>query len=147
MDRLIVETSRMQFAAAAVAGLIMVQLGLATLVMGMSGSQVAPIGIGVMMLATFGVVVWLVRRARARSVRYFSSEGLERNDGKWLPWAELECVVYRVRVVRGEKTLWRTEVQFRGGESAWLLPLRVRNRRPVDELVAGLPCDHVEEKA
>ncbi|HEU0300763.1 MAG TPA: hypothetical protein VFR37_14980 [Longimicrobium sp.] len=146
MDLLFVETGRMQHGAAAVAGLIMVPLGLASLAMGLSGGGIVPIAIGAMMLGTFGAVVWLTRRATARSVRYFSSEGLERNDRTWLPWAELERVVYQVREVAGQKKLWRTEIWFRNGETAWLLPLRVRNGREVNEFLASLPCDHVEEK-
>ncbi len=147
MDHLFVETSRMQSAAAAVAGLIMVPLGLASLVMGLAGGiELVPVAIGVMMLATFGGVVWLGRRAQARSVRYFSSEGLERNDRAWLPWADLERVVHQIREVGGEKKLWRTEIQFKDGKVAWLVPLRVRNAREVSGFVATLPCEHVEEK-
>ncbi|HEX2080661.1 MAG TPA: hypothetical protein VHG08_23355 [Longimicrobium sp.] len=146
MDHLFVETSKAQHAAAAVAGLIMLPLGLVSLAMGLSGGGIASIAIGAMMLGTFGGVVWLTRRATARSVRYFSSEGLERNDRTWLPWTDLERVVHQIREVDGEKKLWRTEIRFRGGRSAWLVPLRVRNRREVSDFLATLPCEHVEEK-
>jgi hypothetical protein len=146
MDHLFVETSRTQSAAAAVAGIIMAPLGLASLVMGLTRGGIVPVAIGVMMMATFGAVVWLSRRAWARSVRYFSSEGLERNDRTWLPWTDLERVVHQIREVGGEKKLWRTEIRFRDGEAAWLVPLRVRNVREVSEFVARLPCEHVEEK-
>ena len=146
MDRLIVETGRMQSGAALAAGIIMVPLGLASLAMGLSGGGAVPIALGAMMLATFGVVVWLGRRAHARSVRFFSREGLERNDGTWLPWTDLERVVHQIREVSGEKRLWRTEIRFRNGDAAWLVPLRVRNRGEVGEFVATLPCEQVEEK-
>ena len=148
MNRLDVQTSKLQSAAAIVAGLVMVPLGLGAIAAGLaSGGAIVPVAIGVAMLATFGLVVWLGRRAHAKSVRYFSSEGLERNDRKWLAWADLERVVYQVQVrPDGEKGLWRTEIRFRNGEAAWLLPLRVRNARDVSAFVASLPCDHTEER-
>jgi hypothetical protein len=146
MNRLEVETSRLQSAAAIVAGVIMVPLGIGAMVTGLAGGGgMVPVAIGVMMLATFGVVVWLGRRAHARSVRYFSDEGLERNDGTRLPWADLERVIYQVRVVNGQKKLWRTEIRFSEDRAAWLLPLRVRNGRDVSGFVGALPCEHAEK--
>ena len=80
-------------------------------------------------------------------MRYFSSEGLERNDGQWLAWADLERVVDQIRIdptKPDEKALWRTEIWFRGGQSAWLLPTRISNRGQVDGFIRGLPCEHAE---
>ena len=146
MSRLNVETSRQPFAATVVAGVIMVPLGLGVLVSGVAGGmEIVPMGLGAALLATFAGVVWLTRRAHARSVRYFSDEGLERNDGRWLPWADLERVIYQVRVVGGDKKLWRTEIRFRDDQAAWLLPLRVRNGRDVSDFVGSLPCEHTEK--
>jgi len=149
MDRLDVQTRRMQPVMAAVLGLIMVPLALLNIVMGLrDGVSVVPLAIGVLMLGTFGGVMWLVRRGHSRSVRYFSAEGLERNDGRWMPWTELERVVDQVRAnpaSPGDLALWRTEIWFRGGESAWLLPTRVANRRQVDAFVHSLPCEHAQK--
>jgi hypothetical protein len=148
MDRLTVVTSKLQPVMAAVLGVIMVPLGLGSLASGVSrGFEVVPVAIGVMVLATFGGVVALVRRGRAKSVRYFSEQGLERNDGQWLAWADLERVVDQIRADPSRprmKALWRTEIWFRNGQSAWLLPLRVRNFGEVREFVRTLPCDHAE---
>jgi len=133
---------------AVLAGIIMVPLGVLSLASGVTrGMAVVPIMLGLLMLAMFGLVVWLVRRGGARSVRYFSEDGLQRGDGRWLPWTELERVVYQLRVRPGtsSKDLWRIEIWFRNGESAWLLPLRVRNRDEVGGLVASLPCEHAEK--
>jgi len=100
--------------------------------------------IGLACLALFGVVVWLVRRGHKRSVRRFSGEGLVRNDGQSFAWAELHRVVDRVRVRNGRKYLWRTEIQFSNGESAWLIPSKIRNFGEVAALVGRLPCEHSE---
>ena len=129
-------------------GLIFIPLAAGSLFTGLSsGVSVMPVAMGVLMLATFGGVMWLIRRGHARSVRYFSGDGLERNDGQWLAWADLERVVNQVRVdplASGGKKLWRTEIWFRGGRSAWLLPARIGNRQQVDGRVRGLPCEHTE---
>ena len=88
MNRLDVQTSRLQPVMAAILGVMMVPLGLLSLFAGVKdGIEIVPLGIGVLMLATFGGVMWLVRRGHSRSVRYFSNEGLERNDGQWLAWS------------------------------------------------------------
>jgi hypothetical protein len=79
-------------------------------------------------------------------VKYFSEHGLERNDGRFLSWAELERVVHQVRDVSGKKHLWRTEIRFAGGEAAWLIPLRVGNLHEVRDFVRRLPCEHAEER-
>lgn len=149
MDRLDVETSRMQPVLVAILGLIFIPLGALSLITGvMDGFSMMPVAMGVLMLATFGGVMWLVRRGHTRSVRYFSSEGLERNDCQWLAWADLERVVNQIRIdpATNDKALWRTEIWFRGGQSAWLLPTRISNRPQVDGFVRGLPCEHAEVK-
>ena len=150
MNRLDVQTSKLQPMMAALAGLIMVPIGLASLVSGvMRGFAIMPLALGVMMLAMFGALVALVRKGGSKSVRYLTEEGMERGDGRWLPWTELERVVNQIRVRpgTGSKAIWRTEIWFKNGESAWLLPLRARNFEEVNELVGTLPCEHTEKRA
>jgi hypothetical protein len=149
MNRLDVETSRLQPVLLVVLGVIMVPLGVGSLIMGASdGISVVPVVLGLAMLATFTGVVWLGRRAHGRSVRYFSDEGLERNDGQRLAWTDLERVVHQVRIDPSrpsDRKLWRTEIWFRDGRSAWLVPLRIGNPREVGEFVSRLPCEHAEK--
>jgi hypothetical protein len=38
--------------------------------------------------------------------------------------------------------LWRTEIQFKDGESAWLIPGKIANFPEVNDYVARLPCEH-----
>lgn len=150
MNRLDVQTSRMQPVMAAILGVIMFPLGLLSLFAGVKdGIEVVPLGIGVLMMATFGGVMWLVRRGHSRSVRYFSNEGLERNDGQWLAWSDLQRVVDQVRPDPGrpdQLKLWRTEIQFRSGATAWLLPTRVGNRGEVTAFLHSLPCEHTQTR-
>lgn len=146
MDRLEVQTSRMQPVLMGVMGAIFIPLGVASIYVGVSdGFSAVPVALGVAMLATFVGIRWLTRRAHGRSVRWFTREGLERNDGQRYAWSDLERVVHQVRndpARPGKKALWRIEIWFTGGRCAWLVPLRVGNPREVSELVAGLPCEH-----
>ena len=148
MDRLEVRTRRTQPIATVLVAVIMVPLGFASLVMGLTdGFGIVGVGLGMMMLATFGLVMWLARRGQTMSVRYFSEEGLERNDGRWLPWSDLQRVIYQIRTQpEAVPALWRTEIRFRNGETAWVLPQRVANLSEVGEFVSRLPCEHVEER-
>jgi hypothetical protein len=124
-------------------GLFFVPMGVALLI----GPGIAHAAIGFVCLTLFGVVVWLVRRGHKKSVRRFSDDGLERNDGQSFTWAELHRVVDRVRVRNGRKYLWRTEIQFTNGESAWLIPSKIRNYGEVVALVGRLPCERTEVTA
>jgi hypothetical protein len=112
------------------------------------GGSIAPVLLGVAMLAIFGVVFWLVHRANAQSVNHLTDEGLVRNDGRHLAWADLDRVVYQVRLNRttGRKGLWRIEIRFKDGEDAWLLPTKVTNLTEITDYVARLPCEQVEER-
>jgi len=150
MNRLDVETSKLQPMAAVVAGVVMVPIALLSLASGvMRGFAPMPLVMGVLMLAMYGALVALVRWGGRKSIRYLTEEGMERGDGRWLPWTDLERVVRKIRVKPGTNTkaIWRTEIWFKNGESAWLLPLRARNFEEVNELVGTLPCEHTEKRA
>lgn len=150
MNRLEVKTSKLQLVLAAMLGLLFVPLGLASLAGGLAGGfKVVPVALGLLMLCAFAAVMWLARRGHARSVRYFSDEGLVRNDGRSFAWADLSRVVDQIRVTslaHGTKAVWRTEIQFGDGESAWLIPTKVGNYAEVSEFVRRLPCEHAEVK-
>jgi hypothetical protein len=148
MRRLEVKTSKLQLVLAVLLGLLFVPLALLSLAGGlMRGFKVVPVALGLLMLAAFAAVMWLVRRGHSKSVRYFSDEGLVRNDGRSFAWADLRRVVNQIRITsqaHGTKSVWRTEIQFGDGESAWLIPTKIRNYDEVSEFVRGLPCEHSE---
>ncbi|HEX8456211.1 MAG TPA: hypothetical protein VF656_02725 [Pyrinomonadaceae bacterium] len=148
MNRLEVKASKVPFVLVILLGLFFVPLGLANLFMGLlKGFNIAQFGLGLMLLVLFAVIVWLVLRAHGRSVKHLSEEGLVRNDGRSFSWSELSRVVDKVRVrPSGRKTIWRTEIRFKDGDSAWVIPAKVSNYDEVISLVAGLPCEHTEER-
>lgn len=149
MNRLEVKLSKLPLILAILLGLFFIPVGFISLINGiLKGFEVVPIGIGLMMLILFGVIIWMVRRGQVRSAKYFSDEGLVRNDGRSFAWTELSRVVDQVRFLRsGQKTIWRTEIQFKNGESAWLIPPKVGNYSEVNEYVRRLPCEHTEVRA
>jgi len=150
--RLEVKTLNRQFVSLILLGLLMVPLGSLLLISELlKGSKLAPamLVIGFMPLIMCGVVAWMFRRAYVKSVRYFSGEGLVLNDGRSFAWTDLSRVVDRVRFnrVTNFKGIWRIEIQFKNGESAWLLPTKISNFPEVYELVRSLPCEHTEVRA
>ncbi|MDX6693073.1 MAG: hypothetical protein QOF02_676 [Blastocatellia bacterium] len=147
-----VKIRKLQFILIVLLGLFMVPLGSLLLIRELSkGSKLAPamLLIGLMPLIAYGAVAWLFRRGHVKSVKYFSREGLVRNDGKSFAWTDLSRVVDRIRLNRETnfKGLWRTEIQFKNGESAWLLPTKISNFPEVYELVRSLPCEQTEIRA
>jgi|SRR6185436_730462 len=149
MNQLEVKLSKLPLILAILLGLFFVPVGLISLVNGiLKGFEVVPIGIGLMMLITFGAIIWMVRRGQVRSAKYFSDEGLVRNDGRSFAWADLSRVVDQIRIrPGGMKIIWRTEIQFKNGDSAWLIPPKVSNYAEVSEFVRSLPCEHTEVSA
>ena len=148
MDKLEVKTSKPQLILAVLLCVLFVPLGLLNLTNGLvRGFKIGPLIIGMMMFITLTAVMLLVLRGRAKSVKYFSNEGLVRNDGRIFAWADLIRVVNQFRitsVAHNTKTIWRTEIQFRSNESAWLIPTKVSNYQEVSEFVRNLPCEHTE---
>jgi hypothetical protein len=145
MNRLEVKTSKVTAVCAVLLCLIIVPLALGNLYQAISrGRVIAPLLIGAPMLALFGTILWLARRGHLRSVKCFTEEGLTRNDGRRFAWADLSVVVdqlHRRRAMAGD-FIWRTEIQFKDGESAWLIPRKIANYPEVSNYVAGLPCEH-----
>ena len=147
MEKLVVKTGKLHFILIALLGLFLVPLSLFNLINGsLNGFKIVPFGIGLMMLLVFGSVVWLVARGYRKSVKHFTDEGLTRNDGSVMAWADLSRVVNQIRLKPGTniKRLWRTEIHFKEGQTAWLIPGKVSNFQEVRDFVAALPCEHTE---
>lgn len=142
MNRLEVKTSKVHIVATALLGLFFVPIGLLLIINGR-------FELGFLALVMFAAVFLLVRRAHQKTVKYFSDEMLVRNDGKSFAWADLHRVVNQIRIkpATNKKLLWRTEIQFHGGEAAWLIPVKVSNYPEVRDFVLRLPCEHTEVNA
>ena len=145
MNRLEVKTSKVTLVCAVLLGLIIVPLALGNIYQAVSrGRIVAPLLIGVPLLALLGSVLWIARRGHLRSVKCFNEEGLMLNDGRTFAWPDLSCVVDQIHRRRGMSGdfIWRTEIHFKDSESAWLIPRKIANYKEVSDYVDRLPCDH-----
>lgn len=146
--RLDVRVSRVPTLALGCLAVLFGSLGLGVIAVNFKDGQAAvPIALGLALFVMLGVVVALVRRARRRSVLYFTDTGLTRRDGTSLPWSDLSHAVHQVRTApSGNRPpqLWRTEIHFKSGESAWLVPNHVANLGEVMAFVRKLPCEQRE---
>ncbi len=103
--------------------------------------------IGVLMILIYAVIFGVVFNGYRKSVKYFNNVGLKRNDGKEFLWTELSRVVNQIKRKRsGGFAIWRTEIQFKDGSVAWLIPSKVRNNSEVWNFVNNLPCEHTEKR-
>jgi len=84
-----------------------------------------------------GFFAWLHRRT-AKSVRYFLDDGLVCKNGRRLAWSGLARVVTQVH----DHAIWRVEIHFENGESAWLIPPENRELRRGESAGYELPCEH-----
>ena len=143
-----VKISKFSFTLTILLGIIFVPLILYNFINGLlDGLKVVSLGLGLMMLITFVAILLMLHRGHSNSVKYFFDEGLIRNDGRRFVWIDLSCVINQFRITsiaHGTKSLWRTEIQFKNGESAWLIPTRISNFTEVSDFVNNLPCQHTE---
>lgn len=102
MNRLEVKTSKVTLVCVVLLGLIIVPLAFGNIYQALlRGRLVVPLLLGVPLLVLLGVVLWIARRGHLRSVKYFTDEGLTRNDGRTFPWTELGCVADQIHHRRG----------------------------------------------
>jgi len=150
VNQLTVKASKVQLILIIILGVFFVSIGLGMIVTSiLGGFKLVPLVIGMLMLACFAAVVMLYLRGQRLSVTSFNDQGLTRNDGRKFVWENLGRVVDKMRIEPGtsKKSLWRTEIQFKDGSTAWLIPSKVVNFEEVNAFVTGLPCERVMEDA
>ncbi len=147
-----VKTSKAPIIAIAVLGILLVPLELFFLVAGIITFNGVGIAIGLMGLVVFSLALGLFLWGYFKSVKHFTNDGLTRNDGRQFYWKELNRVAYQKSRMpiktrsRSGSSLWRIEIQFRDGSSAWVIPAKILNFGEVSNFVDGLPCEHIREK-
>jgi hypothetical protein len=146
----VVNASKLPMFMVGVLALILGVLILGLLIQMRSGGfKPVPVFIGLALSITFAGVVWIYLRGHRQTVKDFTDDGLGRNDGKQFAWSGLRRVVDKMAIKpgSGEKRLWRTEIQFNDGSSAWLIPSKISNFDEVYAYVSGLRCEHIQEDA
>jgi hypothetical protein len=141
--KLEVKRSKFPMVAAVVMVAIMGPLALFSLYSGIVRQNLVGLLIGTALLVTLAAVLYLVSRGKSNSVTLFGDRGLTRGDLTELPWSNLDKVVDVMHTQQGQRRLWRTEIHFRDGRSAWVIPSKVSNYQEVRDYVDGLACEHV----
>lgn len=91
-------------------------------------------------LSFIGTFIFLTVRAKRRAARLFDSSGITRGDGRRFAWSEFRGVVVKTANNRFSlKYVYRVELVFADGESAWLIPQRVKNYAEVFAFADALP--------
>lgn len=87
------------------------------------------------------IFIFLAVRAKRRAVKSFDETGITRGDGRHFPWSEFRGVMTQTARSRfGQTYVWRKELKFSNGETAWLIPQRIKNSNEVFAYVATLPA-------
>lgn len=79
-------------------------------------------------------------RARRNALKLIDASGFTRGDGRHFAWTEFcGAISLTARNRFGNTYIWRTELTFANGESAWLISPRIQNYEEVFGYVDGLP--------
>jgi hypothetical protein len=91
-------------------------------------------------LSLIGAFIFLTIRAKRRAACLFDSSGITRGDGRFFAWSEFRGAVVKTGNSRFNlKYVYRVELVFANGESAWLIPQRVKNYAEVFAFADALP--------
>ena len=95
-----VKTGKVPIFATALLGLFFVPAGLWFLFLAIMDFRMLNLVIGVISLVLFGGIALINLRAHFKSVKYFSNDGIMRNDGRNFAWSEMSRVVTQTRINR-----------------------------------------------
>lgn len=98
---------------------------------------------GAFSLFLFAIVLFIVLlqiRAKRNSVKTIDSSGVTRGDGRHFSWSQFCGVVTQTALNRFMKRyVWRQELAFSGGETAWIIQQRIKNYGEVSGFISQLP--------
>lgn len=92
-------------------------------------------------LLIFSLISFLLFRGKRNAIRLIDNSGITRGDKKFFAWSEFCGVITQVDLnqLTQRKYVWRIELAFENGETAWLIPHRVKNYQEVFNCLAVLP--------
>ncbi|MGI9055348.1 MAG: hypothetical protein ACR2F2_06040 [Pyrinomonadaceae bacterium] len=98
--------------------------------------------IGVPIILLLAILSFLMIRAKRNAVRLITNSGISRGDGRHFAWNEFCGVITQTAFNRRtqRKYVWRVEFAFSGGETAWLIPNRIKNYEEVFDYLSKLPA-------
>ena len=138
-----IKYSKVPMVAFAILALFFVPTGLGMFDSGVTrGFAPIPMFVGGLCLFVFSLISVMVFRSYFKSAKRFDDRGLKRGDGRELLWTDLSKVINQIHYNRSiqRDVLWRTEIHFRDGQVAWLIPTKVANWAEAAGFIAGLNC-------
>lgn len=96
---------------------------------------------GVPIILILAIISFLRIRARRKAAHLIDDSGIICGDGKHFAWNEFCGVISQVDLnqLTQRKYVWRVELAFENGETAWLIPNRIKNYDEVFSYIANLP--------
>lgn len=96
---------------------------------------------GVPLFFFISVFVFLMLRAKRNVVKLIDNSGVTRGDGKHFAWQEFCGVVRQTGFNQRTQRhyLWRVELAFENGETAWIIPNRIKNYDEIFAYIEILP--------
>ena len=97
---------------------------------------------GVPIILLLAVLSFLMIRAKRNAARLITNSGIKRGDGRHFAWNEFCGVITQIALNRQmqRKYIWRIELAFADGETAWLIPNRIKNYDEVFDYLSKLPA-------
>ena len=91
------------------------------------------------------IFLFLILRARRNIVQTIDDSGITRGDGRYFRWQEFCGVIsqtaFNQRTQR--RSIWREELAFETGETAWIIPNRIKNYSEISAFLDTLPRAHL----
>lgn len=105
--------------------------------------------IGVPILFFISIFLFLMLRATKNAVKLIDNSGVTRGDGRHFAWQNFCGAISQTAFNRRtqRKYIWRIELAFENGETAWLIPNRIKNAEEVFNYVTALPLAHLKNQA
>jgi len=97
--------------------------------------------LGVPVILFLSIFLFLMFRAKRNSVHLIDDSGVTRGDGRHFSWNDFCGIIsqtaFNQRTQR--RYLWREEFAFENGETAWIIPNRIKNYNEISAFLDALP--------
>jgi len=101
--------------------------------------------IGVPIILFLVIFCFVMLRANRQVVTSIDVSGIKRGDGRQFSWNEFCGKITQTAINRQTQTryIWRIELVFADGETAWLIPNRIKNYDEVFSFISQLPTAQI----
>ena len=103
---------------------------------------------GFPIILILAIISFLMIRTRRNAVRLIDKSGITCGDGRHFGWSEFCGVISQKALNRStqRKYIWRVELAFENGETAWLIPNRIKNYEEVFAYLTQLPSAQLKNQ-